>query len=157
MLIYCIIYLIISIRSYTQEAYMVKLKPNTGPGRPTVVTQNAVLRLETAFALGCNVKVALAFAELSKDAYSRLLQRQPEFRERFERLRETPVLQAKRNVAMAIAAGDVAVSRWYLEKRCPEYSPRAQLDVNVTQQPLSEEEILRRLARFIPDEKLVEV
>jgi hypothetical protein len=49
---------------------MVKLKPNTGPGRPTVVTQNAVLRLETAFALGCNVKEALAFAELSKDAYS---------------------------------------------------------------------------------------
>ena len=96
---------------------MVKFKPSTGPGRPTVVTEEAVLKLETAFALGCNVKEALAFAEMSKNVYTRFLQRQPEFRVRFEQIRETPVLQAKRNVAMAIAAGDVAVSRWYLEHR----------------------------------------
>ena len=136
---------------------MVKLNPNSGPGRPTVVTEAAVLKLETAFALGCNVKEALLFAELSKDAYSRLLQRQPEFRERFEQLRETPVLQAKKNIAMAIAAGDIAVSRWLLERRCPEYSARARLDVNVKQKPLSEDEILQKLARFIPTERLEEL
>ena len=130
------------------------LKVNTGPGRPTVIDGNAVLRLETAFALGCNRKEALMFSGVSKDAYFRLLQRQPEYRERFEQLRQTPVLMAKRNVAMAIAAGDLAVSKWYLEKRCPEYSARAQLDVNVTQQPISEEEVLQRLARFIPAERL---
>ncbi len=31
---------------------MVKLKPNTGPGRPSVITEVAILRLETALAMG---------------------------------------------------------------------------------------------------------
>ena len=132
-----------------------KLKPNSGLGRPTVVNEDVILRLETAFALGCNTKEALAFAELSKDAYSRLLQRQPEFRERFKQLRETPVLQAKRNVALAIAAGDVAVSRWYLERRAPEFSPRTNVDVSVHQkQEMTEVEILNKLAKYIDPEKL---
>lgn len=128
---------------------MIQLKTNKGPGRRTVITDSAILKLETAFALGCNVKEALVFAELSKDSYSRLLQRQPEFRERFKQLREIPVLLAKRNVALAIAAGDVAVSRWYLEKRCKEFTPLAKVNTNASQEPPSEEEIVRRLTKTI--------
>ncbi len=130
-----------------------QLKVNTGPGRPTVIDENAILRLETAFALGCNRKEALMFSGVSKDAYFRLLQRQPEFRDRFDQLRQTPVLMAKRNVAMAIAAGDLAVSKWYLEKRDPEFMPKALQCFSGANSPLNEAEILQRLAKFFPVER----
>lgn len=39
-----------------------KLEINKGPGRPTVVNDDVILKLETAFALGCNIKEAQAFA-----------------------------------------------------------------------------------------------
>lgn len=130
-----------------------KLKLNTGPGRPTVIDESAVLRLETAFALGCNTKEALVFSGVSKDAYFRLLQRQPEFRDRFEQLRQTPVLMAKRNVAMAIAAGDLAVSKWYLEKKDPAFMPKALQCFSDTNSPLNETEILHKLAKFFPVER----
>ncbi|MBM9536180.1 hypothetical protein [Desulfobulbus alkaliphilus] len=101
-----------------------KALQNRGPGRPTTIDDSVIVKLEIAFSFGVTVKQALEIAGITKDAYYRLLERQPEFRDRFQQLQDRPALMAKRNVIMAIEAGDVAVSRWYLERRCPEFQRR---------------------------------
>lgn len=91
------------------------------PGRPSSINNSVIAKLEIAFSYGCNVREALVIAGVSKDAYYRLLEREPKFRERFKLLQEFPLLMAKRNIAEAIFGGDLQISRWYLEKRDSEF------------------------------------
>lgn len=101
-----------------------RLIKTPGAGRPMTITDSAITKLELAFSYGCTLRESLELAGISRDAYYRLLERQPEFRHRFEMLQQRMILKARANVAEAIYAGDVATSKWLLEKKDPEFQRR---------------------------------
>lgn len=92
-------------------------------GRPATVTAPEVAKLEQAFAIGANVTEALNYAKISRDAYYRFLKKHPEFRNKFDELRTTPVLKALQTLYNNLDHPDTA--KWLLERRRKdEYSAR---------------------------------
>ncbi|WP_319550384.1 hypothetical protein [Desulfogranum marinum] len=101
-------------------------------GRPPVVTDSAIIKLENAFAIGANVSEALHTAGVKKDAYYNLLKREPELAERFDALRQNPVIKARQRVYDALD-NDTSTAKWLLERKLPqEYSPKAQIEISHT-------------------------
>lgn len=82
---------------------MTKERVNDGsPGRPSVMTDETVSRLEVAFASGASDKEACYYAQISKSALYNYQKNNPEWKERKERLKQRPVLRARRNIINAI-------------------------------------------------------
>lgn len=61
-------------------------------GRPSTVTPLTVAKLEEAFALDMTVKEACIYADISRDAYYRFVKENEDFRNRFDELKELPVM-----------------------------------------------------------------
>ena len=100
-------------------------------GRPTVMTDETIAKLETAFSLGCTDLEACIYADISAAALYNYQKRYPAFVERKNLLKEKVVLLARQNVVMAMRDGDDKVkldtSKWYLErKHKDEFSTRVQ-------------------------------
>lgn len=99
-------------------------------GRPTVINNEVIAKLESAFSKGHTVLEACLIADISKDAYYNYCKDNPELKERVELLREQPAMHARRNLADSIESGDLGNSRWYLErKNKAEFSTSA--DINL--------------------------
>lgn len=106
-------------------------------GRPPSVTTKEVSKLEQAFAIGASVKEARNYAKITKSSYYRFLEENPEYRERFEELRTSPILKALQTLYNDLDDPDSA--KWLLERRRKnEYSPRQEVGgevrVNLWQQ-----------------------
>jgi hypothetical protein len=67
-------------------------------GRPTKLTKETIAKLEQAFAYGCSDLEACLYADISHTALYNYQNKNPEFVERKERLKETPVLKARESV-----------------------------------------------------------
>ena len=87
-------------------------------GRPTVMTDNVVNKLEQAFAMGCTDVEACLFANISKQTLYNYQALHPEFVDRKEELKESLKLHAKSNLSRSIKIDeDVDNSKWYLERK----------------------------------------
>jgi hypothetical protein len=84
-------------------------------GRPTVITGEVLRKLEEAFAMGCTDLEACLYADISKTALYEHQQRHPEFAERKEKLKETPILLARTTVIKNLRNPQSA--QWYLERK----------------------------------------
>lgn len=67
-------------------------------GRPTVMTQEVLSKLEEIFAIGGSDQEACFYANISHQALYDYQAKFPEFVERKEALKETPVLKARKTV-----------------------------------------------------------
>lgn len=106
-------------------------KKNKG-GRPTVMTEDVVSKLEFGFLKGLNDTECCLYAGISRQAFYDYCQKNPQFADRKEELKKHPSVQAKLNVSEAIANGDVDLSKWYLERRNKdEFSLKQQIEANV--------------------------
>lgn len=86
-------------------------------GRPTKMTPDTVKKLEEAFALGCSDLEACLMANITKQTLYNYQERNPDFLDRKELLKENPVLIARRTVVNDIAHNsDLAMK--YLERKC---------------------------------------
>ena len=94
-----------------------KDKNKKGVGRPTVMTQARLDKLEEAFAMGCTDLEACFYADISVDALYKYQRENPEYIKRKEALKEQPVLKARKVVVDALDDGDKDMSKWYLERR----------------------------------------
>ena len=95
-------------------------KRKSNAGRPTVMTPEVVSKLEQAFALGCTDLEACLFADISKQTLYSYQHSHPEFVDRKERLKETPVLLARMSVLKSIESDEPACKKIafdYLTKR----------------------------------------
>lgn len=100
--------------------------PARPEGRPLSVTPEVLLKLETAFTMGCTDSEASLYADISPSTLYKYCQEHPEFSERKEALKDKPVLLARATVFEALNEADHA--KWYLErKRKSEFSSRAEL------------------------------
>lgn len=86
-------------------------------GRPTVMTESTLQKLEQGFMYGFSDIEACLFADIAPATLYAYCQKHTEFSERKERLKEKPKMQAKINVVNAMLGNDVTTSKWYLERK----------------------------------------
>jgi hypothetical protein len=108
---------------------MVPKKKNKG-GRPTVMTESVVTKLEEMFAIGATDEEACFYAGIPKKTLYEYCKRTPGFRDRKEGLKDRPVLKARRTVVEDLEKPESA--KWYLErKRKNEFSQKQEIDQNI--------------------------
>ncbi len=101
-------------------------------GRPTVMTDEVVSKLEYGFMRGMNITECCHYADISRTAFYEYLDKNPEFPNRMEELRSHPATRAKLNVVEAIENGDTDLSKWWLERRNKdEFSTKQEIDADV--------------------------
>ncbi len=86
-------------------------------GRPTIMTQAVLNKLEAAWSVGATDKMACFYAGISHQALYNYQNDHPEFVERKEGLKEKMVLKALNVVASALNDNDTNTAKWYLEKK----------------------------------------
>jgi hypothetical protein len=92
-------------------------------GRPTKMIPEVIGKLEEIFALDGTVKEACFYAGINPDTYYTFVKENPKYSERFDLLRETPVLAARRTIVNSLKNPDNAFK--YMErKRKNEWSLR---------------------------------
>lgn len=92
-------------------------------GRPSVVTDLVIQKLEEAFAIGCSDGEACLYANISKGTLYNYQKENKEFLLRKEALKEKPILKARQTVINNLHQPDVAFK--FLErKRADEFGPR---------------------------------
>jgi hypothetical protein len=84
--------------------------------RPTKLTDLTVKKLEEAFLLGCTVEEACFNADISKQTYYNWTEENPELLDRFEQLKQSPILKARKTVIKALET-DPKIAMKYLEKK----------------------------------------
>lgn len=123
-------------------------------GRPCGVTPEKLLKLDEGFLLGLSDSECCLYADISTSAFYRYIDRHPEYRERKERLKKRPTIQAKKNIMDLLDNGDEITSRWYLEKRSEEFSSKHDIAVDhsgVLSLESRSEALKGFLSRFIDD------
>lgn len=130
-------------------------------GRPSKLTPECVMKLEEIFALDGTVEEACFFADISRNTFYEWMKEHPELSDRFEALRNNPVLLARRSVIEGL--GDPELALKYLErKRRNEFSTRTETD-NTTKVDMSgslettkTEDIVEEVLTKLKDKKLNE-
>jgi len=84
-------------------------------GRPTKLSPESILKLEQVFAMDGTVLEACFFADIGTSTYYEWITNNPKLADRFEALRQTPILKARQTIFKDL--GDTATAKWYLEKK----------------------------------------
>lgn len=101
-------------------------------GRPTIMTDAVVSKLEYGFMKGLNVTECCHYADISRNCFYEYLEKHPEFKDRIEELKSNPSTRAKINVVEAIESGDTELSKWWLERRNKEeFSTKQEVSADV--------------------------
>ncbi len=102
-----------------------KIIPNK-VGRPAIVTEDVLRKLEEAFAMGCTDKEACLYANIGQTTFYAYQGDNLEFLKRKDELKETPVLRARTTILNNLKDPDTA--KWFLErKKKDEFSSRSEL------------------------------
>ena len=107
-------------------------KELVGAGRPTIMTPELVNKLEIAFSMGCTDLEACLFANISKQTLYNYQDKNPEFVDRKEMLKEKLILKALSVIAESLNKKDENTAKWYLErKRKDEFSAKPENEINI--------------------------
>lgn len=104
-------------------------------GRPTKMTELTVKKLEEAFALGCSDLEACLYANISKQTLYTYQDKHPEFVDRKERLKETPVMLARQEVITGLKGNPELALKYLERKRKAEFGTR--VDITSDDKPLN--------------------
>ena len=92
-------------------------------GRPTVMTDDVVAKLEHAFAIGATATEACSYADISRNSLYDYIAYNEKFSNRIEQLRDKPILKAKNTIVKDL--DQTGTAKWYLEKKSKEFAPQA--------------------------------
>jgi hypothetical protein len=102
-------------------------------GRPTIMTDDIVAKLEMGFMKGLNVTECCHYAKISRNCFYEYLEKNPGFKDRMEELKSNPSTKAKLNIVEAIESGDTDLAKWWLERRNKdEFSLKQEVEANVS-------------------------
>ena len=121
-------------------------------GRPNVITENALRKLEEAFSVGATDLEACFLVNISKTSLYEYQKKNLEFMERKEALKSMLKYRAKVNISKEIEKGNLETSKWYLERKAKEeFSSRQDLNHGITEEvkTLFTEEQIRAIAERI--------
>lgn len=127
---------------------MAKSTKNKG-GRPPVINEAELQKLEYAFSIGSSVNEALIHANVKKSTYHNYINKNPEFMDRIELLKETMPLKARIVVDSSLNDHDINTAKWLLERRKKaEFSTqqnieqKTELDVKVSPKEMELDDLL---------------
>ena len=101
-------------------------------GRPTVMTEETIQKLEYAFMKGLTDLEACLYADISKSTLYNYCEENPSFMDRKELLKEQVKMRAKLNISEAIENNDKDTSKWYLERKAKdEFSTKQEIKADV--------------------------
>lgn len=86
-------------------------------GRPTIMIQTTLQKLEQAFSNGATDVEACFLADIATATLYDYQKEHPEFIERKQGLKNMIKYKAKTNIKKEIDNGDIQLSKWYLERR----------------------------------------
>jgi hypothetical protein len=92
-------------------------------GRPTVITKEALRKLEECFAMGASDKEACFYGDISTTALYEYQKKNPEFTERKQALKDNPKLKALTTIYKDLDNPQTA--KWFLERREPQEYARS--------------------------------
>lgn len=95
--------------------------------RPTVMTPEVIAKLEEAFAWGCSDKEACLWAEIAPATLYKYQEEHPEFSERKDALKESPILLARQSVLKGVKASPELALKYLERKKKDEFSLRSEL------------------------------
>ena len=84
-------------------------------GRPTVMTDETIHKLEEAFSWDCSDLEACFYANIGKSTFYNYVKAHPEFQDRIDELRKSPLIRARRTIINSL--DDVKTAEWYMEKK----------------------------------------
>ena len=117
-------------------------------GRPTVMTEAVLLKLEEAFAMGCPDTEACLYADISPSSLYKYQEEHPEFSERKAQLKEKPVLLARTTVLKSLAEDTNSAWRM-LERKDPDLHPKQQIDHTTKGEKIDNSPLISQLAEQI--------
>ena len=90
-------------------------------GRPTVITEEVVRKLESILQLGVNDSIACQYAKISRDTFYGHLKNDPIFADRIQSAKELVTIAAGQVVTNDIIKNkDVNSAKWWLERKAPD-------------------------------------
>ena len=95
-------------------------------GRPTIVDEAVLHKLEEAFSLGCTDLEACFYANISKSTLYNYQNANPEFVERKEELKENPILLARTSVVKGLQDNPELALKFLERKKKDEFSTRTE-------------------------------
>ena len=95
---------------------------------PVKMDDITVKKLEEAFALGGSVSVACLKANISRTTYYNWIKSFPEYEDRFNSLKESPVLKALMTINEDLNKPETA--KWYLERRAKDFHPKQEIEID---------------------------
>lgn len=97
-----------------------------GAGRPTVMTPEILTKLEIAFKLGEDDRLACSYAGISPSTLYDYQKKFPEFAEQKEQWKKNPIHRAR--MALFNSLDDPKWAAWLLERKCKEeFSTRQEI------------------------------
>jgi len=91
-----------------------------------------VKKLEQAFALDCSIPEACLYADICKQTYYNLLKDRPDLIDRFEALRNKPVLLARQELIKWLKDNPELALKYLERKRKDEFSTKTETDNKVS-------------------------
>jgi len=93
-------------------------------GRPTKMTKEAILKLEEAFMWGCTDLEACLNADINKSTLYVYQDKHPEFKDRKERLKENPIMLARKSVINAMEDKPNIAMDYLTKKKSDEFAEK---------------------------------
>jgi hypothetical protein len=122
------------------------MRVNNKPGRPKVTDKSGVVSILVAcFHDGMTVREACWQSGISHEAYYSRVRSDEQFADTMAKAQSQVTVNAKRIVAQAIAKGDMAAAKWWLERKArDEFGKPAEYQISPQAPPeeeYSEEEL----------------
>ena len=116
-------------------------------GRPSKITKEVLEKLEQAFLQGLSDEEACLLAEIDPKTLYNYCHKHPNFSSKKELLKERPKMLAKVNINKELEAGNIDVSKWFLERRAKdEFSTKQEV---TNQIGIDKNDTLNELAKNI--------
>lgn len=100
-----------------------------GGGRPTIMTDETVQKLEYAFALGCSDEEACFYANIVKQTLYSYQKKNPKFIDRKEALKTRPIFLARETLIKGIQNDPDLALKMLERKKKDEFSMRMEQDI----------------------------
>ncbi len=100
-------------------------------GRPTKMTKATIQNLEDAFKWGCTDLEACLNADISKSTLYNYQEANPKFLERKERLKENPILLARKSVVDSMASKPNIAMEYLTKKKSDEFAEKIKTESTV--------------------------
>lgn len=113
---------------------------------PTKHPEATVKKLEAAFNNMFNITEAVQYAGIHRDTYYAWLADDDVFSFRMSVAQQAPGMKAKENIMRGLQEGDTGVSKWYLERKDPEFRAKGELEIGPGQAKTEE-----KLKEFMDD------